>query len=129
MDHASIVSRLDSLGHLTRNADRFIGRHSPSFQSLSEILAGNQFHRQEPCALVRVDTENGGDVRVVQRGEQFGLALETGKALGVGGERFRKKLDRYLAIEGGVHGLPDHAHPTFANLFDESVMQELLAGF
>ena len=37
-------------------------------------------------------------------------------------------LDRHVAIEGGVPSLPHHTHPTFADLLDETVVEQVLAG-
>ena len=53
---------------------------------------------------------DGGDVRVVQRGQHAGFALEAGQALGVFGEAFGKDLDGNPAAELGVGGAVDHAH-------------------
>ena len=41
-------------------------------------------------------------LRVVQRGQQLGLPLETGQALGIGGEVDGQDLDRHLAVQRGV---------------------------
>ena len=62
------------------------------------------------------------DVRVVQRRQQLGLAFETLQPLGVVGQLGRQDLDRHLALEGRVEGLPDHAHPPLADLLDEAVV-------
>jgi hypothetical protein len=76
-----------------------------------------------------VKTIDGGDVGVVQRGQQLGLAVEARQPLGLARHVGRKHLDRDLAVEGGVLGLPDHAHPALADLLDQAVVQQLLSGF
>jgi hypothetical protein len=42
------------------------------------------------------------DVRVVQRGEDFGLALESGDPLRIVGDLRRQDLERDLAFQDGV---------------------------
>jgi hypothetical protein len=42
------------------------------------------------------------------------------------GDGLGKNLDRHLAIEGRVHRLPHHAHPTLADFFDKPVVQKSL---
>ena len=74
-----------------------------------------------------VDAVDRGDVGVVQRGQQLGLALEAGQPLGVVGERVGQDLDRHLAVERGVDRLPDHTHPALADLLDQAVVEQSFA--
>jgi hypothetical protein len=53
---------------------------------------------------------------VVEGGEDFGFALETGKALRVGSDGFGQHLDGHLTAELRVVGPVDLAHATFAEL-------------
>ena len=48
-------------------------------------------------------------------------------ALVIGGQLRRQDLERHLAIERGVLGLIDHAHPAGADLAHDSVVAECLA--
>ena len=128
MDHATLVGRLEPVGDLARDADRFVDRQVPPSQSLREILAGYQLHRQEACALRAMNTKDGGDVGVAQRSEQLGFALEAGESLRIAGEGIGKDLDRHFAVEVGVRGFPDHTHPAFADLLDQAVVEQLLSG-
>jgi hypothetical protein len=63
-----------------------------------------------------------------QRGQHLGLALEARQPLGIVGERGGQQLDRHLAVEGGVHRLPDDTHPALADLVDQAVVEQLLSG-
>ena len=65
---------------------------------------------------------------MIERREQLGLALEARQPVGVLGEKIRQDLDRHLAVERGVERAPHHTHPTLADLLDEAVVAELLAG-
>jgi len=48
---------------------------------------------------------------VVEGGEEMGLALEAGEAVGVPGDLGRKRLDRHIAPELRVLGAVDLSHP------------------
>ena len=72
---------------------------------------------------------DGGDVGVIQRGQQLGLALEAGQAVRVVGEGCRQELDGDLAVEGGIDRLPHTAHPPLADFLAELVVQQCLTGF
>ncbi len=69
-----------------------------------------------------------GDVRVVQRGEQLGLALEARQPVRVRGKILGQDLDRHLTVERGVQRPPHHAHPARAELLDETVVRQHLTG-
>ena len=71
---------------------------------------------------------DGRDVRMVQRGQQLGLALEACQPFGISGEGVGEDLDRDLAVEVRVESLPHDTHAAFADLFDEPVVEQLLAG-
>jgi len=53
----------------------------------------------------------GGDTRMVQRGQNPRLPLETGQAIGILGERFGKDFDGDFAAELRVTGAVDFAIP------------------
>ena len=38
------------------------------------------------------------------------------------------ELQRDVAVQARVLGLPDHTHPTFADLLDQAVVEQLLSG-
>jgi len=67
-----------------------------------------------------METIHTGYVGVIERCQEPGLPLETGQALGFGGENVRQNLDGHVAVKGCIRGLPNHAHPAFADLFDEA---------
>ena len=79
-------------------------------QPLGQRLALGQLHHQKALAVVFLDTVQGGDVLVAERGEQFGLALKSRDPLGVPGHRLEQNLDRDLPIELGVLRTIDLAH-------------------
>jgi hypothetical protein len=65
---------------------------------------------------------DGADVRVIESGCGFGLALEALQRMSVLCQVFGKKLQGYAPIEPDVFGLIDYAHPSAAELFHNTVM-------
>ena len=116
VDDALLVRFLEGLGDLAGDRDRVLHRHRAALEPLGEVLTLDELHRQEVHsgavgprhALEAVDL---GDVRVVESGEEPGLAVEPGEPLGVGREALRQQLDRDLAPEPGVGRAKDLPHP------------------
>ena len=73
------------------------------------------------------DGMDGDDVRVIQRSDGLGLALEASPALRVGGHLARQGLQRNPAVEARVFGDPDLSHPALAQGGDNLIVAELLA--
>jgi hypothetical protein len=65
---------------------------------------------------------------VVPTRENLRLPLEPGKAVRVSGEGVGEDLQRDLAVELGVGGLPDLAHASLADEGGHVVMPEAGAG-
>ncbi len=68
------------------------------------------------------------DVRVVQRREDLGFALEASQPLGVVGEQVGQDLERHVAVELGVAGAVDLTHAAGADLGGDGVGTEGGAG-
>ena len=69
-----------------------------------------------------------GDVRVVERGEEPRLALETGQPFRVAGEGVGERLDGHVAAEPGVAGAVDLAHAAGAEGSENLVGSEFRSG-
>ena len=72
------------------------------------------------------DPVDGGDVRVVQRGEETGLALEPRQPLRVRREDDRQDLDRDIASESGIAAAIDLTHAADAQPRDDLIRAEAL---
>ena len=129
MDHVAIVGGLQGTRHLGAQLHRIEGGERPARQSLRQVLAFDEFHHQESHTLVLVESVQDGDVRVVQRGQDLGLALEPFEALRMLLEPIRQDLYRDLTLEGRIEGTPDDTHPTFAEFLFKPVVTEHTAGF
>ena len=100
--------------NLSCDRDRFMDRSRPTRDPLFERLPLDQFEHERAYAFALLQPVDPADVRVAQRGEDFGLPLEPGEALGVGGKRRRENLERDVAFEASVAGAVDLAHSTRA---------------
>ncbi len=129
MHDAALVRGLERLGDLQRDSQRLVTRKRAVGEPLREVFTLDELHRQEAHAVRLVQAVDRRDVGVVQRGEQLRFALEAGEPLGTLREHGRQDLDRHLAIERGVEGLPHHPHAALADLVHDAVVQELAARF
>jgi hypothetical protein len=68
-----------------------------------------------------------GYVGVVQGGEDFSFALETGQTLSVLRELIREDLDGNVAVEVGVFGTIDLSHAALTKLLRDAVVRDGLA--
>lgn len=73
-------------------------------------FAFHQFH----CQGAVFDPIDLGDVRVIQRSQDLGLALEPGHAGRIAFEGFRQNFQRDLALQFGVAGAIHLAHASGA---------------
>lgn len=62
----------------------------------------------------------------VKRGQHSGLAVKAREALRRLGKYAGQELDRDVAAQRGVGGAPDGTHTALADLFDETVVRQLL---
>jgi hypothetical protein len=62
------------------------------------VFAQHEFENERLRAIRVFETVDGRDVRMVQRGEDFGLTLEASEAIRVSGERRGQHLQRHLGF-------------------------------
>ncbi len=129
MHDALFVRGFDAFGDLLGDVQRLIDGKRAALETPGEILALDQFHRQEALAALLMQAVDRGDVGVVQRGQQLGLAFEAGQPLGAVGEDLREQFDRDVAVERRVGGAPDRTHPALTDLLGQLVVQQSSSGF
>ena len=122
MDDPVLMGFFERLGDLLRDVDRFVDGNRPTFEPRGEILALDQLEHQKRLAVRFLEAVDGGDVRVVERGEQVRLALETREALGILRDCVGKDLDGYVTTEVLIRGAIDLSHPAFADLGGDPVV-------
>ena len=69
-----------------------------------------------------------GNVRVIERRENFCLALKSSQALFIFGELVRQDLDRHIPAELSIACTINVSHPAFANGLEDLVVVEFRAG-
>jgi len=84
----------------------------------------DQLHHEGVNAFAVFESVDGRDVRVVQRGKNFGFALKPREPIGVRGERARENLDRDLTLQFRIGRSIHLAHPAFADLRGDIVNAE-----
>ena len=115
MDDALVVRFLERLGDLNRDVDDLVDGDRPSREAFLQVFALDELEREERRAVGLLEAVNGGDVRMVECGQQVRLATEARQPLGVPRHFGRQHLDGDLASERRVGGAIDLAHATRAN--------------
>jgi len=124
MDDPLLVRRLERVGYLPRDRQRFIKMNRTG----GKILALDQFHDQCGDTVAALDPVDRGDVRVVQRHEQFGFALKSREAFRVGGNRGRQHLERHRPLQIRIGGPMDFAHPAGTKRITDAIPTKGSAG-
>ena len=115
MDDARFVTRFERVRHLLRDGDGFFDRNGALRDSLRQRGAFDELERERFDTVGFLKAIDACDVRMVQRREELGFALEPSKSLFVLCELVRQDFDRDFAIELRVTCAVHLAHPTFAD--------------
>jgi hypothetical protein len=104
---ALVVRRLERRCDLSRDPQRLGNGQRPAAaiaprDQLREGLPVHELHDEPADAVAFLDAVDRCDVRMIERGQHFRLALEARKLLGVNCELFRQDLDRDLAPEARI---------------------------
>jgi hypothetical protein len=117
MDDTLPVRRFDRLDDLARDGQRFLERDRIVRDPVGQGLAVDQLHDERHRPLSRsgrraavLDAVDRGDIGMIQRGEDAGLALEARQPLGIVCKRVREDLDGDVTPEPRVACAVDFAH-------------------
>ena len=91
---------------------------------MCEGVALQVLHDEEHRASGLADIMERADVGMRQRRDALRFALEAGPAIGISGDVSRKDFNRDGALEAGVAGLVDFAHPPVADQAEDFVGAE-----
>src|SRR5271156_2259704 len=86
-------------------------------------LALEILHHDVGFAVIVADFVDGADIRVIQRGCGFSLALEAAEGLRIFGYIVGEEFQGYEAIELDVLGLEDYAHPATTEFLQHAVVR------
>jgi hypothetical protein len=128
VDDPLLVGRFERLGDLAGDPHRLPEGEGADVDQDLQGSPLDQLHHQETLLAHVLQAVEGRDVRMVEGGEELGLALEAGEAglvpLHAGGER----LDRHLPVEDRVAGAIDLPHATAPQPTYDQVGTDLCAG-
>jgi hypothetical protein len=110
VDDALAVGLLEGRGDLLGDLEGLVDGDRTPREALLEVFTHDELEGEEGLSVRFFQTVDGGDVRVVERGEEVRLALETGEALGVLSDLGREDLDGHVTVKVGVGGAVDLAH-------------------
>ncbi len=97
------------LGDLFCDRQRLFDRDRASCESIRKCRALDEFHHQRNRPVRSFESVNVRDVRMVQRCEHFGFALEPGQTLRIAADRGRQDFDGNLSFEVCISGAIDLA--------------------
>ena len=86
MNHPGFVRRLQRLGDLSRNRQRVFDWHRAVRDAVSEGGTLDQLQNQRPRPLGFLDAVDGGNVGVVEAGEDLRLPREPGEPVWISRE-------------------------------------------
>ena len=113
--HDALFVRCGQRVHnLQRNGACLVDRDGASRNTVFERRAFDQLHHERPPVAGLFDSVEMRDVRVVERREHFGFALESREALWIARDVWRKDLERDFALQLRIAGAVHLAHSTSA---------------
>jgi len=110
MNDALLVRGFECVGDLLGDREGFVEWNRATRNTLRQVVALDQFHHERGDALALFESVDGGDIRMIQRGEDPGFASESRQSLRIARERLRQDLDRHITIELPVPRPIDLAH-------------------
>ena len=97
-------------------------------EPIGECLTLDEFQDQRADAVTLLESMDGSDVRMTERGEDASFLFETLGVTELRSKTWRKDLQRDVASKPGIAGAVDLAHPAFAQRGNDLVVAESRAG-
>ena len=116
-----VVRRLERLRDLSRDRQRFVDRNRPLGDAVGERRSLDELHHESRRAFTLLETVNLCDVRMVEPGEHFRLALKTRQTIGVGCKNRGKNFDGDRTLQVDVCRPIDLTHTPAADQGDDFV--------
>ena len=104
----------ERLRDLRRDGERLVDGNRPPCDASIETLTVDEFEHEELRVVGFVQTVNGADVRMVQRGENLGFTAESREALRVVREGVGQDLEGDITTELRIACTIDLAHAAHA---------------
>ncbi len=126
MHNALGVCRLERFSDLLRDRQRFVRRKPAGGDPIRERRPLDQLHDEGVHAICVLEPVDLRDLRMIERGQHLGFALEAEEAIAIAGKALGQHLDRHVAIELRVASAVDHTHSACAEPFDDSIRPDRL---
>ena len=123
-----LVSQVQRVRNLPRNLQRFFERNRAARDPIGECLPVDEFQHQGLCAIRLVHAVDARDVRVIERGEDFGFLLETCEPIVIGQKSFRELFQGDIAFEFRVACSVDLSHSADADQRHDFIGSETRTG-
>ena len=117
-----------ALADLPADAHRLVERNRSLGDAIRQRRSLDELQDERGFPIGVFQPVNGGDVGMVQRGEELRFALEAGQPIGIAGEEVGQDLERDVAPEPRVAGAKHLAHAPGAELADDLVRAQFRAG-
>ena len=114
-DDTLLMRRLEGFSDLLGNRQRLVYGNRPLRDPIRQRRPLNQLQDERPRPLGFLDAVDLRDVGMVETGQYLRLSLKPSEAIRRVSECVRQYLQRDLAVELGVGGLPDLPHPALAD--------------
>jgi len=121
------VSGFQGSCDLHARAERFVKRQRAAPQSVRECFALDEFKRQETTLSRLANVVDGGDVRMIQRCQDFGFPAKSRKPFRIPRKDFGQYFDGDVAFEDQIAGAIDLPHASGAEKTDDLVSAYVLA--
>src|SRR5262245_7816853 len=110
MDDSFFMCRLESIGDLCCDLQRFVERYWTTCETLCESRSFDEFHHNGPL----FEAEDRRNVGMTQCCKNFRFAIETGKPSRILSECLGENFDGHFAPEFRVAGAIDFTHSSSA---------------
>ncbi len=121
MHNPALVRVFQCFANLLCNRQSVCQRDRRFCDAIDERRSFHQLHNKRMHAGGIFKTINRCNVRVIQRGQDFGFAFEPARAFCIASQRFRQDFERNLAPEFGVPGAIHLAHAAGAERGDNFI--------
>jgi len=121
------MRRLQRVGDLPHDAERFFDWQRPVCDSFSERRAVHQFQHQRFYAVEFFDAMDRCDMRMIERRQDARFTFKAGQAIRVRCEDTRQHLDRDVASQLRVARAIDFAHSSYPEEVRDAIGPELAA--
>jgi hypothetical protein len=115
VNDSPFVRRIKGVDHLASDRQGLVERNGAPRESVGERRPFHQFEDERLDPVGFFNSIDSCDVRMVQRGEQLGLALKAQEAIRVICPRPKKDFDSNLSLQARVARTVDLAHAADPN--------------